>query len=101
MHVKSSFHRQAASRIVACALAVACVGCASRTPYLDTQFGQAVQQLKAQQVMNPQGATGGNPGVGVDAQAAKSSYDVYQKSYRAPEPQPSVFIGIGGGGGGR
>jgi hypothetical protein len=98
--VKSLFSRQTVISLSAFALAVASTGCASRTPYLDTQLGQAIQQLKAQQVINPQASTA-NPSAGVDAQAAKSSYDAYQKSYRAPEPQPTVFLGIGGGGGGR
>lgn len=92
---------QATGCLLACALAVSSIGCASRTPYLDAQFGQAVQRLKAQQTLNPQAATNADPGVGVDAQAAKSGYDVYQKSYRAPEPTPSVFIGGGGANSGR
>lgn len=93
--------RPALRALCVCALAIASVGCASRTPYLDSQFGQSFTALKAQQTLNPGGVSTADPGVGVDAQALKSGYDNYQKSYRAPEPQPSIFLGIGGGGGNR
>lgn len=79
-------------------LAAATSSCVSRTPYLEHQLGNTFNQLKAQQTINPRPASASNPGTGVDAQAAKSGYDAYQKSYRAPEPQPSAFtIGVGGG----
>ena len=72
-------------------------GCASNTPYLDSQFGNANRMLQAQQTIAPQGLTG-NPGTGVDGKAAKSGYDQYQKTYRAPEPQTQAFtIGLGSG----
>lgn len=99
--MRSPMGLQALGILVGCIVTVASAGCASRTPYLDTQFGQAVRQLKAQQTLNPQAATNADPGVGVDAQAANSGYDLYQKSYRAPEPTPSAFIGIGGANGSR
>lgn len=72
-------------------------GCASNTPYLDSQFGQANRMMQAQQTINPHGLPG-NPSAGVDGKAAKSGYDEYQKSYRAPEPQTQAFtIGLGSG----
>lgn len=72
-------------------------GCASNTPYLDSQFGQATRMMQAMQTIAPQGQAG-NPGAGVDGKAAKSGYDLYQKSYRAPEPQTQAFtIGLGSG----
>ncbi|HJV00202.1 MAG TPA: pilus assembly protein [Burkholderiaceae bacterium] len=72
-------------------------GCASNTPYLDSQFGQANRMMQAQQTIHPQG-TAGNPSAGMDGKASKSGYDQYQKSYRAPEPQTQAFtIGLGTG----
>lgn len=77
-------------------LALALAGCASRTPYLDSQFGQSVRLLNAQQTINPQGALNNNPVLGLNGQAAASGYANYQKSYAKPEPQTSGFtIGIG------
>lgn len=71
--------------------------CASNTPYLDSQFGQANRMLLTQQIMAPQGQAG-NPSAGVDGQAARSGYDQYQKTFRAPEPQTQAFtIGLGTG----
>jgi hypothetical protein len=72
-------------------------GCVSRTPYLDSQFGDSVSLLKAQQTLNPQAALNTNPVSGIDGRSAASGYDQYQKSYKAPEPLPNAFtIGVGG-----
>jgi hypothetical protein len=72
-------------------------GCVSRTPYLDSHFGESVNLLKAQQTLNPQAALNTNPVTGMDGRAASSAYDQYQKSYKAPEPlSNSLTIGIGG-----
>jgi hypothetical protein len=71
--------------------------CATNTPYLDSQFGQANRMMQAQQTINPQGLAG-NPSTGVDGKAAKSGYDQYEKSFRSPEPQTQAFtIGLGSG----
>ena len=71
-------------------------GCVSRTPYLDSHFGEAVNMVKAQQTLNPQAANNQDPVKGMDARAAKSAYDAYQKSFSTPEPQSSAFtIGVG------
>ncbi|MBA5686219.1 pilus assembly protein [Rugamonas apoptosis] len=71
--------------------------CASNTPYLDSQFGQANRMLQTQQIILPQGQAG-NPSAGVDGQVARSGYDQYQKTFRAPEPQTQAFtIGLGTG----
>lgn len=73
-------------------------GCALNQPA--PPLGATVGLTMAQQILDPQAGVG-RPGVtGLDGQAAKSAYDAYQKSYRAPQPQPNVFtIGVGGGGG--
>jgi hypothetical protein len=71
--------------------------CASNTPYLDSQFGQAARLMQAQQTINPQGIHG-NPSTGIDGKATASGYEQYQKSFRTPEPQTQAFtIGLGSG----
>ena len=71
-------------------------GCASRTPYLDTQFGKSVRLLNAQQTINPNAIGNTDPVLGLDGRAALSGYAEYEKSYAKPEPQGSTFtIGIG------
>jgi predicted component of type VI protein secretion system len=83
---------------VPCAVLLLTVtGCVSRAPNLDSHFGEAVSLVKAQQTLNPDASRNNDPVRGMDAKAAKSAYDQYQKAYRAPDPQPNVFtIGIGG-----
>lgn len=77
-------------------LLLALAGCATRTPNLDSQFGQSVRLLNAQQTINPQAALNTNPVMGLNGQAAASGYANYQKSYAKPEPQTSGFtIGVG------
>lgn len=59
-------------------------------------LGATVSLTMAQQVMNPAAGINPNPVSGVDGKAAKSGYDAYQKSFRAPVPQQNVFtIGVG------
>lgn len=82
---------------VPCAvLLLALTGCATRTPYLDSQFGQSVRLLNAQQTINPQAALNNNPVNGLDGKAAANGYVNYEKSYEKPIPQQSSFtIGVG------
>ena len=94
MKKNRSFKTSALTSLIAILISV--TGCASRTPYLDSHFGEAVNMLKAQQVLNPQASNNPDPVKGMDARAAKSAYDAYQKSFSAPEPQSSAFtIGVG------
>ena len=90
-------HTQTRLACVPCTvLLLALAGCASRTPHLDSQFGQSVRLLNAQQTINPQGALNTNPVLGLNGQAAASGYANYQKSYVTPQPQTSGFtIGVG------
>jgi hypothetical protein len=82
---------------IACAMALVTAGCVQRAPYLESQMGQSLSMLKAQQTVNPDAGSNTDPVAGIDARAAKSSHDRYQQSFRAPQPQPNVFtIGIGG-----
>ena len=81
-----------------CGLALLGAGCVQRAPFLEGQMGQSLSLIKAQQTLNPEASRNTNPVVGMDGKAAKSGYDQYQKSFKAPEPQPNAFtIGIGGG----
>lgn len=81
-----------------CAVALAIAGCVPLTPNLDSHFGEAVNQLKAQQTLYPEASRNADPVAGMDGKAAKSAYDLYQKSYRTPEPPSNAFtIGVGSG----
>lgn len=80
-----------------CGVVLAITGCVPMTPNLDSQFGQSVNLLKAQQTLNPEASRNTDPVKGMDGKAAASAYDEYQKSYKAPEPQSNAFtIGVGG-----
>ena len=78
-----------------CGLLLAVSGCVSTTPNLDSQFGKSVNLIKAQQTINPEASRNTNPVTGIDGKAAKSGYDEYQKSYKAPEPLTPLSISIG------
>jgi hypothetical protein len=80
-------------------LAVAVLaGCATTTPRLDAKFGDAVNQAKAQQTLNPEASRNTDPVAGIDGQAANAVIDRYHKSYESPTPAPSGSIGIVTGG---
>ena len=78
-----------------CCCALATAGCAMNQPA--PPLGGTVGLTLAQQILDP-GVNANRPSVdGIDGQAAKSGYDAYQKTYRAPQPQPNVFtIGVAG-----
>lgn len=79
------------------ALPLTLAGCAQRSPVLDSQFGNAVTMLKAQQILNPEASRNTDPVSGMDGKAGVSAYGEYQKSYRAPPPPSNAFtIGITG-----
>ena len=77
-----------------CCCALATAGCATNQPA--PPLGGTVGLTLAQQILDP-GANANRPSVvGIDGQAAKSGYDAYQNTYRAPQPQQNVFtIGVG------
>lgn len=80
------------------AIVLTATGCAMPPNAQEPPMGATVSLTMAQQVMNPTAGTNSDPVTGLDGQAAKSGYDAYQKTYRAPVPQQNVFtIGIGGG----
>lgn len=70
--------------------------CTSTTPNLDRNFGQAVNQAKAQQTLNPDASRNTDPVAGLDGVAADAAIDNYTKSVRA-QPEPATVINIGGG----
>jgi hypothetical protein len=72
--------------------------CASRTPYLDTRFGEAVNTAKAMQTINPQASRNTDPVAGLDGPSAKESIGRYHDSFKAPA---ETFEVIGGGTTGR
>jgi hypothetical protein len=83
---------------IAAALAVAgLLGACATSPRLDRQFGDRLRQVKAQQTLDPQAGRNTAPVNGMDAPAAKSAYDSYQRSFATPDQQNSGFtIGSGG-----
>lgn len=70
-------------------------GCMTSTPVYDKHFGDAVNQLKAMQILNPQAALNADPVSGIDGKAAKDAMDRYQQSFRKMPAQPSISIGVG------
>lgn len=64
--------------------AVTLSACASRTPYLDSRFGDAVNTAKAMQTINPQASRNTDPVTGLDGPSAKDSIDRYRDSFKAP-----------------
>lgn len=67
------------------------------TPNLDSQFGNSVNVMKAQQTIDPS-ASSNTSQANVDGRVAREAINRYYKSFQTPPPQPSVFtIGIGGG----
>lgn len=79
-----------------CLLSLSSAGCATQEQA--TPFGASVSLAMSQQVLDPLAGTRQATVNGMGGQEAKSAYDAYQKTYRAPQPQPNVFtIGVGGG----
>lgn len=94
--MKRTYSRAMAWALALMALAVS--GCVQRAPMLESQMGNSVTLLRAQQIMNPQAARNTDPVSGINGKEAQSAYGQYQKSFRTPEPQSGAFtIGIGTG----
>jgi uncharacterized lipoprotein len=79
-------------------LAVAVLAGCATTPNLDAKFGDAVNQAKAQQIINPDASRNTDPVTGIDGQAANAIAGRYHKAYETPTPAPSGGIGSMGGG---
>jgi predicted component of type VI protein secretion system len=68
------------------ALTTALAACTSTTPNLDKNFGQAVNQAKAQQTLNPDASLNTDPVAGLDGVAADAAIDNYKSVQTPPEP---------------
>lgn len=79
------------ARLLAVIAMAASLGACSLTPRADRDFGNSVRLALAQQTLNPQARDNRSPVNGLDAQAAKSAYDNYQRSYASPEQQQNSF----------
>ncbi|MBI2307528.1 MAG: hypothetical protein HYU78_09505 [Rhodocyclales bacterium] len=90
------------------AILLALAGCSSgssnllsRTPVLDSQFGQAVEMAKAQQTINKDAGKNPDPVNGLDGRAAREAVERYETSFQKPPPPQNVFnIGVSSGSGG-
>ena len=81
------------------ALSAGLAACTNLTPNLDRNFGQAVNQAKAQQTVNPDASRNTDPVAGMDGKAAQAVIDTYHEGLKQP-PEPATVINIGGGLGG-
>lgn len=78
--------------------AAALTGCAWQASNVDQRFGSAVMTACARQVVDPAAAAKRRGPVDMDAVAANSAVDNYEKSFCAPPAPGNVFnIGIGAG----
>lgn len=82
--------------VILVALTAGVTACMPLTPNLDQKFGEAVNQAKAQQTLNPDASLNTDPVVGLDGVAANAAIDNYTKSVKTPPP-PATIINIGGG----
>lgn len=82
------------------AIALIAAGCAQRAPRLESQMGQSLSMLKAQQTVNPEASNNTNPVAGMDAKSAQAAHDRYEQSFKtpvAPPPRNPFTIGISSG----
>lgn len=84
---------------ILCLAAAGLAGCASPTPILDENFGNAVRTVRAMQTVNPDAGRNPDPVAGMDGTAANESIRRYHDSFKTPPPVTNV-INIGGGIGG-
>lgn len=81
--------------LTAAACAALLTACASTTPVLDANFGNAVRQARAAQTLNPNASANRDPVLGIDGQAGAAAQDRYHESFKAP-PKTFEIINIGG-----
>jgi hypothetical protein len=96
MTMQSALNKEILGGLVAVAVLA---GCVSPAPNLDANFGDAVNQAKAQQIINPDAPSNTDPVTGIDGQAANAIVDRYHKAYETPTEAPSGSIGSIGTGG--
>jgi hypothetical protein len=81
-------------------VALVAAGCAQRAPRLESQMGQSLNMLRAQQTLNPRASNNTDPVAGMDARSAQIAHDRYEQSFRtpvAPPPRNAFTIGISSG----
>jgi hypothetical protein len=84
--------------ILSVLLATVVTGCATPTPKLDDNFGNAVNAAKAAQIINPDASLNTDPVAGLDGQAADAAMSRYHRSFVQPATTPNVFnIGVSSG----
>lgn len=85
--------------IFSCLSASLLAACMPLTPNLDSSFGNAVNQAKAQQTLNPDASRNTDPVTGIDGKAGQAVVERYYEGMKQ-EPAPATVINIGGGLGG-
>lgn len=89
------FSARFAGVVAATSCAALLVACASTTPVLDANFGNAVRQARSTQALNPNASSNRDPVLGIDGQAAASAQGRYQESFKSP-PKTFEIFNIGG-----
>jgi hypothetical protein len=89
--------KHALLRIAAIALLpLGLASCLAPAPYVDRDLGKSMTDMRHAQYINPGADRNMTVPNGLDATAAKSGYDQYEKSFKAPEKNSTSFtIGVG------
>lgn len=82
-------------KLTAASCAALLTACASTTPVLDANFGNAVRQARTSQTLNPNASANRDLVLGIDGQAGAAAQERYQESFKAP-PKTFEIINIGG-----
>lgn len=82
--------------ILAVLSATLLAACTPLTPNLDSSFGNAVNQAKAQQTLNPKASRDTAPVTGTSGVEGELAIDAYHESLKPSQPAPTI-INIGGG----
>ena len=80
---------------------VGLTACVTPPPYMEANFGGAVEMAKGQQTMNPDASLNTHAVKGIDGQAGDASFDSYRNSFINRESAPrgsQLSIGTSGGG---
>lgn len=96
--MKTTLTLFALCRTIAIGVCIAGLAACSTTPNFDSYYGNSLNILKAQQIIDPAASLNAQT-TNMDGQAAREAIERYNNSFKTPTPQPSVFtIGIGSGG---
>ena len=80
-------------KLAAASFAAMLTACASTTPVLDANFGNAVRQARAAQTLNPNASANLDPVLGIDGQAGAAAQQRYQESFKHPTRIETMNIG--------